>query len=64
MSGSFVALRLLIPHRILEGTDKFMRHVKLNFSRDVDADALRKLIETAYIDMKRRVKVEASLTSR
>jgi len=36
----------------------------LNSSRDVDAAALRKLIETAYTDMKRRVKAEASLTSR
>ena len=62
--GFFRGAEIADPHRILEGTGKFMRHVKLNSSRDVDADALRKLIETAYIDMKRRVKVEASLTSR
>ena len=62
--GFFRGAEIADPHRILEGTGKFMRHVKLNSSRDVDADALRKLIETAYIDMKRRVKAEASLTSR
>ena len=62
--GFFRGAEIVDPYRILEGAGKFMRHVKLNSSRDVDADALRKLIETAYIDMKRRVKAEASLTSR
>ena len=62
--GFFRGAEITDPHRILEGTGKFMRHVKLNSSRDVDAAALRKLIETAYTDMKRRVKAEASLTSR
>jgi hypothetical protein len=33
-----------------------MRHVKLRPDRDVDAGALRNLIETAYTDMKNRVK--------
>ena len=62
--GFFRGAEIADPHRILEGTGRFMRHVKLNSSRDVDAAALRKLIETAYTDMKRRVKAEASLTSR
>ena len=62
--GFFRGAEIVDPHRILEGAGKFMRHVKLNSSRDVDAAALRKLIETAYTDMKRRVKAEASLTSR
>ena len=62
--GFFRGAEIADPHRILEGTGKFMRHVKLNSSRDVDAAALRKLIETAYTDMKRRVKAEACLTSR
>jgi hypothetical protein len=62
--GFFRGAEIADPHRILEGTGKFMRHVKLNSSRDVDAAALRKLIETAYTDMKRRVKAEGSLTSR
>lgn len=32
-----------------------MRHVKLSPEREVDAAALKKLIETAYADMKRRL---------
>ena len=44
--------------RLLKGTGKFMRHVKLSPERDVDATALRKLIETAYRDLKGRVKAE------
>jgi hypothetical protein len=35
-----------------------MRHVKLRPDRDVDASALMKLIESAYMDMKRRLKPE------
>jgi hypothetical protein len=62
--GFFRGAEIADPHGILQGTGKFMRHVKLRPEHDVDADALRKLIETAYIDMKRRVKAEASLTSR
>jgi hypothetical protein len=42
----------------LEGTGKFMRHVKLSPERDVDARALTRLIETAYTDMKGRLKAE------
>jgi hypothetical protein len=33
-----------------------MRHVKLGPGREVDAAALMKLIETAYTDMKRRLR--------
>jgi hypothetical protein len=35
-----------------------MRHVKLAPDRDVDARALTKLIETAYVDMRARVEAE------
>jgi hypothetical protein len=35
-----------------------MRHVKLSPERDVDAAALMKLIETAYTDIKGRLKAE------
>jgi hypothetical protein len=42
----------------LEGTGKFMRHVKLSPERDVDTAALTELIEAAYVDMQRRVKAE------
>ena len=47
------------PHRILEGNGKFMRHVKLRPDEDVDATALRQLIETAFADMKRRLRAES-----
>ena len=52
------------PQRLLEGTGKSMRHVKLAPGRDVDANALRKLIRTAYADMKRRVAAEAATERR
>jgi hypothetical protein len=46
------------PEGLLEGTGKFMRHVKLRPERDVDATTLMKLIETAYTDMKARLKAK------
>ena len=53
--GFFRGAEIADPDRLLEGTGKLMRHVKLRPQRDVDAEALRKLIETAYRDMKARV---------
>ena len=61
--GFFRGAEIADPHGVLEGTGKFMRHVKLRPEQEVDAAALRKLIETAYTDMKRRMKAEASLTN-
>jgi hypothetical protein len=43
---------------LLEGTGKYMRHVKLLPGRDIDAAALTRLIESAYADMKRRLDAE------
>ena len=57
--GFFRGADIADPHGILEGTGKFMRHVKLRPEHEVDAGALTKLIETAYTDMKRRLKAEA-----
>jgi hypothetical protein len=54
--GFFRGAEIADPRGMLEGTGKFMRHMKLSPERDVDAAALTKLIETAYIDMKRRLK--------
>jgi hypothetical protein len=56
--GFFRGAEIADPHHLLEGTGKFMRHVKLGPGRDVDAAALRNLIETAYMDMQRRLKAE------
>ena len=54
--GFFRGAEIGDPSGLLEGTGKFMRHVKLRPDRDVDTAALMKLIETAYTDMKRRLK--------
>lgn len=53
--GFFRGAELTDPKRLLEGTGKVMRHVKLSPDRSVDAAALTKLIQMAYEDMKRRV---------
>lgn len=53
--GFFRGAEIADPRGLLEGSGKFMRHVKLGPGREVDAAALRKLIETAYTDMQRRV---------
>ena len=53
--GFFRGAEIADPARLLEGTGKFMRHVKLGPERHVDATALLKLIETAYADMKERL---------
>ena len=56
--GFFRGAEIADPERLLEGTGKFMRHVKLGPERNVDGAALMKLIETAYTDMKGRLKAE------
>lgn len=56
--GFFLGAYIDDPKGLLEGTGKFMRHVKLGPGRDVDTEALAALIETAYVDMKERVAPE------
>jgi hypothetical protein len=53
--GFFRGAEIADPNGLLEGTGKFMRHVKLKPERAVDTTALMKLIDTAYADMKRRL---------
>jgi hypothetical protein len=53
--GFFRGAEIADPHGVLEGTGKFMRHVKLTPHRNVDARALMKLIDTAYMDIKGRL---------
>lgn len=50
--GFFHGAELPDPKGLLEGTGKYMRHVKLRPEVEVDDVALLKLIETAYFDMK------------
>jgi hypothetical protein len=54
--GFFRGTEIADPEGLLEGTGKFMRHVKLRPEYDVNATALRKLIQTAYIHIKWRQK--------
>ncbi len=56
--GFFRGAEIADPEGLLEGSGKFMRHVKLRPERDVDDTALKKLIETAYNDMKWRRNAE------
>ena len=56
--GFFRGAEIADPDGLLEGTGKFMRHVKLRPDRKVDNEALKKLIEIAYTDMKARLQAE------
>jgi hypothetical protein len=58
--GFFQGHALPDPARLLQGTGKYMRHVKLRPSADANlsepgADALTKFIHQAYANMKARV---------
>ncbi len=56
--GFFHGAELSDPEGLLEGTGKFMRHVKLAPGREVNAGALSQLINSAYDDIKRRIENE------
>jgi len=53
--GFFHGAALPDPARLLQGTGKFMRHVKLGPGMATNAAALSRLINTAYSDIKARV---------
>jgi hypothetical protein len=53
--GFFHGAALPDPARLLHGTGRFMRHVRLRPGTSTDAAALTKLIHTAYSDIKARV---------
>jgi hypothetical protein len=57
--GFFRGAEIADPEGLLEGTGRFMRHVKLRPTEEVDASALKGLIHTAYADIKRRLEAEA-----
>jgi hypothetical protein len=50
--GFFGGAQLADPYGLLQGTGKFMRHVKLRPGGEVDTAALAELIRTAYADMR------------
>jgi hypothetical protein len=53
--GFFQGATLPDPARLLQGAGKFMRHVKLRPGMATDADALSRLIENSYSDIKARL---------
>jgi hypothetical protein len=53
--GFFHGAELRDPARLLQGTGKFMRHVKLRPGTPTNAAPLSKLIDAAYSDIKARV---------
>jgi len=53
--GFFHGAALPDPARLLQGTGKFMRHVKLRPGTAMDEAELSRLIEKAYSDIKVRV---------
>ena len=56
--GFFRGARLEDPARLLEGSGKRMRHVKLEPGREPNAAALGDLIDAAYADIKARLAAE------
>jgi hypothetical protein len=50
--GFFQGATLPDPGRMLQGSGKSMRHVKLRPGAGTDTAALQRLIETAYAEMK------------
>ncbi len=53
--GFFNGAALDDPARLLEGTGKRMRHVKLWHGRELDLAALGDLVDTAYADIRARL---------
>ena len=53
--GFYQGASLPDPVGLLQGSARFMRHVKLQPGREVNAAALQALIEAAYADIKARL---------
>ena len=53
--GFFHGAALPDPAHLLQGTGRFMRHVKLRPGTAPNTDALSRLIDAAYSDIKERV---------
>ena len=53
--GFFTGSSLPDPAGLLEGTGRYMRHVKLKPGAQVDEVALSQLIRTAYLNVKARL---------
>ena len=53
--GFFRGAELPDPTGLLQGSGKYMRHVKFRPGVEVDARAMKELIDIAYSDMQRRI---------
>ena len=53
--GFFFGALLKDPARLLEGTGKRGRHVKLRPGREIDSAALAQLVDAAYADIRARL---------
>jgi len=53
--GFFQGAALPDPSHLLQGTGKFMRHVKLKTGTAANAAAISRLIKASYLDIKARV---------
>jgi hypothetical protein len=54
--GFFFGALLKDPARLLEGTGKRGRHVKLRPGHPVDSTAMAQLVTTAYVDIRARLR--------
>jgi hypothetical protein len=52
--GFFLGTSLKDPSNLLQGTGRFMRHVKIRPGQALDENALKQLVRAAYEDMKAR----------
>jgi hypothetical protein len=59
--GFFQGAELPDPERLLEGSGKFMRHVKLRPETKIHDAALSALIQAAYADVKARLAAESAV---
>jgi hypothetical protein len=57
--GFFFGALLKDPARLLDGTGKRGRHVKLRPGRAVDSAALAELVDAAYVDIRARLRTSA-----
>ena len=54
--GFFFGALLKDPARLLEGTGKRGRHVKLRPGCEIDFEALARLVDAAYVDIRARLR--------
>lgn len=60
--GFFLGADLPDPHGLLQGTGKFMRHVKVHPGEPLNETALLELISAAYADIKGRAAASGGLS--